>query len=35
VKIHEGVGCLKLQLLTLVEANHHGLGLIKELGKLR
>ena len=36
VKIHEGVGCLKdLQWLTLVEANHHGLGLIKDLGKLR
>jgi disease resistance protein RPM1 len=36
VKIHKGVGCLKdLQSLMLVEANHHGLGLIKELGKLR
>ena len=36
MKVQEGVGCLKdLQLLTLVKANHHGLGLIKELGKLR
>ena len=36
VKIPDGLGCLKdLQTLTLVEANHQEVGLIKELGKLR
>ncbi|KAG6696246.1 hypothetical protein I3842_09G138500 [Carya illinoinensis] len=36
VKIHNRVGCLKdLQTLSLVEANHHGAGIIEELGKLR
>ncbi|KAB1221577.1 Disease resistance protein RPM1 [Morella rubra] len=36
VKIHRGIGCLKdLQTLTLLEANHHGAGLFKELGQLR
>ncbi|KAM2281508.1 hypothetical protein ACFX1S_042100 [Malus domestica] len=36
VKIHEGIGCLQaLQKLSYVEANHGGIELIKELGKLR
>ncbi|KAM2281515.1 hypothetical protein ACFX1S_042107 [Malus domestica] len=36
VKIHEGIGCLQaLQKLYHVEANHGGIKLIKELGKLR
>ncbi|KAB2598563.1 disease resistance protein RPM1-like [Pyrus ussuriensis x Pyrus communis] len=36
VKIHEGIGCLQaLQKLSYVEANHGGIRLIKELGKLR
>ncbi|XP_048446377.1 disease resistance protein RPM1-like [Pyrus x bretschneideri] len=36
VKIHEGIGCLQaLQKLSYVEANHGGMRLIKELGKLR
>ncbi|KAM1126601.1 hypothetical protein ACFX2B_041264 [Malus domestica] len=36
VKMHEGVGCLQdLQKLYYVEANHGGIKLIKELGKLR
>ncbi|CAN6705583.1 unnamed protein product [Malus baccata var. baccata] len=36
VKIHEGIGCLQaLQKLYHVEANHGGMKLIKELGKLR
>ncbi|KAM1126602.1 hypothetical protein ACFX2B_041265 [Malus domestica] len=36
VKIHEGIGCLQaLQKLSLVEVNHGGIDLIKELGKLR
>ncbi|KAM1368448.1 hypothetical protein PS1_001778 [Malus domestica] len=36
VKIHEGIGCLHaLQKLSNVEANHGGIKLIKELGKLR
>ncbi|KAM1142858.1 hypothetical protein ACFX1X_032177 [Malus domestica] len=36
VKIHEGIGCLQaLQTLSHVEANHGGIRLIKELGKLR
>jgi disease resistance protein RPM1 len=35
VKVHEGVGCLNdLQALSLIEANHHGVGLFEELGKL-
>jgi disease resistance protein RPM1 len=35
VKVHEGVGCLNnLQMLSLIEANHHGVGLFEELGKL-
>jgi disease resistance protein RPM1 len=35
VKVHEGVGCLNdLQVLSLIEANHHGVGLFEELGKL-
>ncbi|XP_059436544.1 disease resistance protein RPM1-like [Corylus avellana] len=35
VKVHEGVGCLNdLQTLSLIEANHHGVGLFEELGKL-
>ncbi|CAN6705577.1 unnamed protein product [Malus baccata var. baccata] len=35
VKIHEGIGCLQaLQKLYLVEVNHGGIKLIKELGKL-
>jgi disease resistance protein RPM1 len=35
VKLHEGVGCLNdLQALSLIEANHHGVGLFEELGKL-
>ncbi|KAM1014633.1 hypothetical protein ACFX2C_044594 [Malus domestica] len=36
VKMHEGIGCLQaLQKLYHVEANHGGIKLIKELGKLR
>ncbi|KAM1368436.1 hypothetical protein PS1_001765 [Malus domestica] len=36
VKIHEGIGCLQaLQKLSYLEANHGGIRLIKELGKLR
>ncbi|KAM1054456.1 hypothetical protein ACFX2I_001800 [Malus domestica] len=36
VKIHEGIECLQaLQKLSNVEANHGGIKLIKELGKLR
>ncbi|KAM1340550.1 hypothetical protein ACFX2H_038923 [Malus domestica] len=36
VKIHEGIGCLQaLQKLYHVEANHGGIKLIKEVGKLR
>ncbi|XP_059436691.1 disease resistance protein RPM1-like [Corylus avellana] len=35
VKVHEGVGCLnELQDLSMIEANHHGVGLFEELGKL-
>jgi len=35
VKVHEGVGCLNdLQALSFIEANHHGVGLFEELGKL-
>ncbi|XP_059435378.1 disease resistance protein RPM1-like [Corylus avellana] len=35
VKVHKGVGCLNdLQTLSLIEANHHGVGLFEELGKL-
>ncbi|XP_062160738.1 disease resistance protein RPM1-like [Alnus glutinosa] len=35
VKVRDGVGCLSdLQTLSLVEANHHGVGLFTELGKL-
>ncbi|XP_059438808.1 disease resistance protein RPM1-like [Corylus avellana] len=35
VKVHDGVGCLRdLQTLSLVEANHQGVGLFTELGKL-
>jgi disease resistance protein RPM1 len=35
VKVHEKVGCLnELQALSLIEANHHGVGLFEELGKL-
>jgi disease resistance protein RPM1 len=35
VKIHEGIGCLNnLQTLVIIEANHHGVGLFEELGKL-
>jgi disease resistance protein RPM1 len=35
VKVHDGVGCLSdLQTLSLVEANHQGVGLFTELGKL-
>ncbi|KAM1368447.1 hypothetical protein PS1_001776 [Malus domestica] len=36
VKIQEGIGCLQaLQKLSYVEANHGGIKLINELGKLR
>ncbi|XP_059436286.1 disease resistance protein RPM1-like [Corylus avellana] len=35
VKLCDGVGCLRdLQTLSLVEANHQGVGLFTELGKL-
>ncbi|XP_059440343.1 disease resistance protein RPM1-like [Corylus avellana] len=35
VKVHEGVGCLnELQDLSMIEANHHGVGLFEELVKL-
>jgi disease resistance protein RPM1 len=35
VKVHEGVGCLnELQALSIIEANHHGVGLFEELRKL-
>ncbi|XP_062160716.1 disease resistance protein RPM1-like [Alnus glutinosa] len=35
VKIHEGIGCLNdLQMLSFIEANHHGVGLFEQLGKL-
>jgi disease resistance protein RPM1 len=35
VKVHEWVGCLnELQELSIIEANHHGVGLFEELGKL-
>ncbi|KAE8099205.1 hypothetical protein FH972_017205 [Carpinus fangiana] len=35
VKVHEGIGSLKnLQVVTFIEANHHGASLFKELGKL-
>ncbi|XP_059436281.1 disease resistance protein RPM1-like [Corylus avellana] len=35
VKVHEGVGCLnELQVLSIIEANHHGVGLFEELRKL-
>ena len=35
VKVHEGIGCLnELQELSMIEANHHGVGLFEELGKL-
>ncbi|KAE8008664.1 hypothetical protein FH972_005156 [Carpinus fangiana] len=35
VKVHERVGCLnELQELSIIEANHHGVGLFEELGKL-
>jgi disease resistance protein RPM1 len=35
VKVHEWVGCLnELQELSTIEANHHGVGLFEELGKL-
>ena len=35
VKVHEGIGSLKnLQVVARIEANHHGAGLFKELGKL-
>jgi disease resistance protein RPM1 len=35
VKVHERVGCLnELLQLTIIEANHHGVGLFEELGKL-
>jgi disease resistance protein RPM1 len=35
VKIHEGIGCLNdLQMLSFIEANHLGVGLFEELGKL-
>jgi disease resistance protein RPM1 len=35
IKTHEGVGLLnKLQALSIIEANHYGVGLFKELGKL-
>ncbi|GLT64766.1 hypothetical protein SLA2020_372370 [Shorea laevis] len=35
VKVHEGVASLNdLQTLSIIEANHHGVGLFEELGKL-
>jgi disease resistance protein RPM1 len=35
VKVHERVGCLnELQELSIIEANHHGVSLFEELGKL-
>jgi disease resistance protein RPM1 len=35
VKLCDGVGCLRdLQMLSLVEENHQGVGLFTELGKL-
>ncbi|XP_059439134.1 disease resistance protein RPM1-like [Corylus avellana] len=35
VKVHEGVGCLnELQTLASIEANHHGVGVFEDLGKL-